>query len=1502
MPTFAKIEEPVASTFAPIDVPKATFAPIEIVSEETTPEGFTITGGREVDKEGSILREAGVAVPRGGRFIADVLGAAFGEDKEPMKEAPSLRGFLKESERLIEPRPKTFAQAAVGGIVENLARQASVIGITGGKKSLVLPILASGSGILKYRDLKDQGVATETAATAGAVNAVVEAATEYLPLDYLFKNDITGVKRWVKHTLADIVGENIADFSEQVSDAVVFDKPLPEAEEMIKRAALTTTVAFGSGSIMSYGAVQADKLRAKQTEKIRSEVEAELALAIDKNIPSPTPSLKEKVSIQGISAPPTDIIQEQARINDEIERQATIELTSTDESVQQQAREEQERLQEEALALEKQQVDETAPKRQIAFHGTRHVFDKFNVEQIGTGEGAQAFGHGLYFAEKKDVAEWYRKTLTNRQETAASYKGTDIKKIKEDNIFLGEALLEAYVSVRTNLPSESRLNDAKRNAIEELDIALLNRAVDSEDLQLISRARKEINQITEKDFSPEEGSLFEVRVPNKDELLSWENTLSESKSEKLIDSVLSAYRELGIESEDVLELNAEEIRIDLKNELLARGLSKATTLPEKEKDVSEFLLKHGVRGHTYLDATSRRTKKGTSNFVIYDDASIEIAKRNGIDVNTEQITTENKYEVGTDAKSLEQPSTTPLENNQKQKLDLSEPAKLERALREVLKKPKNKAQGLKGYKKMVEEGGINEKQNVDISKVQSILNFPHTIAKKFRKFNQIYHRANDFLQERDTRVSVMAKMIDPYFTLNKRSQTKVDTIKKMERIDRGNVKFDMETLQQVLTPEELNGYIAFTETMKSSARQLGEHLIEMGAPEQEVAEFLDNLSPETYFPLSRVGKHFTLTKNRAGDTTHLEHHPSKKAAKRKAVELRKQDPTTKVTIGEVKKTADELSDDIPINLLSIIAKFDNNPDAKNDLDKGLGVEVSKLYADLGGAGFPLRLTQAKNTPGFETDLKVPVARYLDSISTWMSRREARRDMNDMLSKIDPTTESTLFGASKKYIDYVTGQTNELAGFRKFLFLYYIGGNVKSAIVNSTQNIMTGWPVLSKYTSWSGAKMAKYAALSARPLSVIRKVDPDLADALQHGIFDGVLDAQHVNVLRGTGRKGVLNQGTEDLLTLMFSGVERYNRKVMFTAAYKEATGKGVKIDGKKTKMNHEDAITFAEQVVDEAHWNLTRADRPAITRGITAPVFTFKLFMANYFSLMKNLYTDREFAALARMLGATLVMGGLSAFPFAKDLEKILESFGYDPRTSLKELAGKYGDLLLHGALFKTGVDISGSVSAVEVVPQDIDQGTWPAVANVVGGVPTDIVNRAQRAVYLYKLGDVYGAVATISPESVRNPLVALRWLKEGMRTPRGEKLADVDIKDVIMKFIALNPAVATKAYERKHALRLLSERARKASENINLKIARAIFKGDIEGLAKLGIEINEHNQRMILNGTMEESIMQDPAAIKRAINLMQNPDIETLKRMPKKARQRALEVMEVHDQPQIGD
>jgi hypothetical protein len=55
----------------------------------------------------------------------------------------------------------------------------------------------------------------------------------------------------------------------------------------------------------------------------------------------------------------------------------------------------------------------------IAFHGSAADFDGFKLEKIGTGEGAQMYGYGLYFTDKEEIAKFYKESLT---EVPADYQ------------------------------------------------------------------------------------------------------------------------------------------------------------------------------------------------------------------------------------------------------------------------------------------------------------------------------------------------------------------------------------------------------------------------------------------------------------------------------------------------------------------------------------------------------------------------------------------------------------------------------------------------------------------------------------------------------------------------------------------------------------------------------------------------------------------------------------------------------------------------------------------------------------------------------------------------------------------------------------------------------------------------------------------------------------------------------------------------------------------------
>jgi len=98
-----------------------------------------------------------------------------------------------------------------------------------------------------------------------------------------------------------------------------------------------------------------------------------------------------------------------------------------------------------------------------AYHGSPYKFDKLDMSKIGTGEGHQAFGHGLYTAEGPKVAEEYQKKLSGDQ---VLFKGSPLPESTDDalnpkafmarwalgNKMSGDALIKHW----TDLVNESK--------------------------------------------------------------------------------------------------------------------------------------------------------------------------------------------------------------------------------------------------------------------------------------------------------------------------------------------------------------------------------------------------------------------------------------------------------------------------------------------------------------------------------------------------------------------------------------------------------------------------------------------------------------------------------------------------------------------------------------------------------------------------------------------------------------------------------------------------------------------------------------------------------------------------------------------------------------------------------------------------------------------------------------------------------------------------------------
>lgn len=91
-------------------------------------------------------------------------------------------------------------------------------------------------------------------------------------------------------------------------------------------------------------------------------------------------------------------------------------------------------------------VSEDIRKQVVAYHGSPYSFDRFSTEKMGTGEGAQAFGWGLYFTDLESIARNYAKVLSSKN----SYFVDDVVGFKSE---LKDILNKYEFSKNFNLPS-----------------------------------------------------------------------------------------------------------------------------------------------------------------------------------------------------------------------------------------------------------------------------------------------------------------------------------------------------------------------------------------------------------------------------------------------------------------------------------------------------------------------------------------------------------------------------------------------------------------------------------------------------------------------------------------------------------------------------------------------------------------------------------------------------------------------------------------------------------------------------------------------------------------------------------------------------------------------------------------------------------------------------------------------------------------------------------------
>lgn len=257
------------------------------------------------------------------------------------------------------------------------------------------------------------------------------------------------------------------------------------------------------------------------------------------------------------------------------------------------------------------------PDFTVAYHASPHNWERFRLRQIGTGEGAQAYGHGGYAAESPEVAEAYQRGLGNRpvvrvrgSVAAPAPSGRDstpYDPVRDAGNLLAATALKAPGA----LDVAALLKDAKVTAAANVRRRALEVEQDEKQwkgkpsamrgaLAKQEAVRRALDDLKESEVEATRpgAMLYGLALPARDRLLDYDRPIAEQPPR--VREMLDAAGLLRIPARTGGDLYSNW---------------------QTPKDASAALLRAGIPGLQYLDSGSRHLTKDrpTHNFVVWDE-------------------------------------------------------------------------------------------------------------------------------------------------------------------------------------------------------------------------------------------------------------------------------------------------------------------------------------------------------------------------------------------------------------------------------------------------------------------------------------------------------------------------------------------------------------------------------------------------------------------------------------------------------------------------------------------------------------------------------------------------------------------------------------------------------------------------------------------------------------------------------------------------------------------
>ena len=270
-----------------------------------------------------------------------------------------------------------------------------------------------------------------------------------------------------------------------------------------------------------------------------------------------------------------------------------------------------------------------------AYHGSPHDFDQFDIAHLGTGEGVQAYGHGLYFAGNEKIAKHYRDTLTGYRKYITTKTGLKTHIPEEATNFISDGSSDPQISYPIQLAvSEMQRGSSFPDAIENMkyNYSHFDQNKLAQAIGFMNQHKPSVNTI---------GNMYKVKLNVKpEELLDWDKPLSEQHQK--VQRAIKEWNNWRPAAEKLpkeiiqgsgIEPNGSHIYHHIANIAQPNNGDLYGNNAKGQEFASGELQDMGLKGIRYLDAGSRNDPDGnpTHNYVMFHHDPVQVV---------------NKYEYG----------------------------------------------------------------------------------------------------------------------------------------------------------------------------------------------------------------------------------------------------------------------------------------------------------------------------------------------------------------------------------------------------------------------------------------------------------------------------------------------------------------------------------------------------------------------------------------------------------------------------------------------------------------------------------------------------------------------------------------------------------------------------------------------------------------------------------------------------------------------------------------